>query len=131
MRIAAILSFVTAILIYSQLLTGGPFLILSGEGSAVGFVHSIIGFISGILAIIVVIAAWISKPAYKAFRYSSLVILILFILVGFAADKPANTILIHYELAVLLFGTAIAGTFYTFRWNKMPKPAAATSATAS
>lgn len=131
MRIAAVISHLTAVLIFFQLVTGGPFALGSASlASAVGDTHVFLGFITGLVALIAVIAAWISKPAYKAFRYTSIVILALFFLVGFAADKTAmNGILVHYEFAVLLFGTAIAWTFYTVRWNRMPKPAVAPKVT--
>ncbi len=123
----------TKLLIFFQLVTGGPLVLGSASlADSIGDTHVFLGFITGILALIAVIAAWISKPAYKAFRYTRIVILVLFFLVGFAADKTAmNGILVHYEFAVLLFGTAIAGTFYTVRWNRMPKPAAVASATTS
>ncbi len=133
MRIAALLFYVTAVLIFFQLVTGGPLALGSVSlANSVADTHVFMGFITGILGLITVVAAWVSKPAYKAFRYITIVMLVLFFLVGFAADKTAlNGILVHYELAVLLFGTAIAGTFYAVRWNRMPKPAAAASATTS
>lgn len=116
-------------MIYFQLVTGGPYAVGSSSlADAVGGTHAFMGFITGILAIILVIAAWISKPAYKAFRYTATAILVLFILVGFTSDKTAlNGITVHYEFAVLLFGAAIASTFYTVRWNRMPKPPVAAS----
>ncbi len=131
MRIAAILYLVTTVLIFDQLVTGGPFALGIGNlTDAFGNFHVILGFITGILSLIVVIAAWLSKPAYKAFRYTTIVILILFFLVGFTSDKTAlNGIVTHYEFAVILFGTAIAGTFYAIRWNKMPKPTMAPTVT--
>lgn len=131
MRIAAILYMVTAFLIFLQLVTGGPFALgPSYLADALGHVHFIIGSITGILGLIVVIAVWLSKPAYKAFRYISIVLLVLLFLVGFSADKsPPNGILPHYEIAVVTFGIAIAGTFYAIRWNKMPKPTIASTVT--
>ncbi len=133
MRIAAILSHITAALIYLQLVTGGPFALIPyyfTSETPLGGYHFIFGLIAGILGIIVVIAAWLSKPAFKAFRYTSTIILVLLFLVGFTSDKSAmNGILIHYEIAVLLFGAAIAGTFYAVRWNRMPKPAVAPKVT--
>ncbi len=128
MRIAAILYLVMTVLIFDQLVTGGPFALGTGNlAGAFGDFHFIMGFITGILSIVVVIAAWLAKPAYKAFRYTTLVILILFFLVGFTSDKTALSVGIipHYEFAVILFGAAIAGTFYAIRWNRMPKPTAA------
>ena len=132
MRIASILYLVMTVLIFDQLVTGGPFALgLGNLTDAFGNFHFIMGFITGILSIIVVIAAWLAKPAYKAFRYTTLVILILFFLVGFTSDKTALSggILPHYEIAVILFGTAIAGTFYAIRWNRMPKPVMAPKVT--
>jgi len=133
MRIAAILYLVTAFLIFLQLVTGGPFALgPSYLAAALGDFHFIMGFITGILGLIAVIAVWFSKPAYKAFRYTSIVLLVLLFLVGFTSDKSAlNGILPHYEIAVITFGTAIAGTFYAIRWNRMPKPAVAAAAAAS
>lgn len=132
MRIAALLFFVTAVLIFLQLVTGGVFAVGSASlANSIGDTHVVMGFLTGLLSLITVIAAWVSKPAYKAFRYTNIAMLVLFFLVGFTADKSAmNGILVHYEFAVLLFGSAIAGTFYTFRWNKMPKPVGATAAPA-
>ncbi len=131
MRIAAILYMVTLLLIFDQLVTGGPYALgLGNLTEAFGGFHAFMGYITGLLSLILVIAAWVSKPAYNAFRYITLVMFVLYFLVGSTSDKTAlGGILPHYEIAVIFFGTAIAGTFYAVRWNRMSKATVAPAVT--
>ncbi len=118
MRIPSILFFATAIIVFFQMIAGALLVF-----SFIGFeAHMYAGFVTGIFALVTAVAAFMAKPRYNAFRYTSLVLLVLLVLqggLGFVASSD-SIVVVHFVNAMVLYGVAIAGTFYAYRWNKMP-----------
>jgi hypothetical protein len=123
MRVAAAVVMLAALLVFIQLVTGGTFLLeVAGYPTLKGTsdLHIFMGFFVALVALIAPILAWLSKPKHGALRYSSTIMFVLILLGGsLGFDKPQ--LLGHYLFAMIIFGTAIATTFYAVRWNRMPK----------
>jgi len=123
MRAAAWVVILAALLVFIQLVTGGTFLLeVAGYPTLKGTsdLHITMGFLVGFIALIALILAWLSKPKYGALRYSSTIMFVLIFLGGgLGFDKPS--LLAHYLFGMVIFGTAVATTFYAVRWSRMPK----------
>jgi len=109
----------TGIVVFLQAITGAAL--------SMGFydfgAHEMSGYLVGILALVSTAVALAVKPKYNALRYASLTLLVLAIMqgaLGFAARTSDQLVIVHFATALIIYGIAIAITFYSFRWGRQP-----------
>ncbi len=118
MKTVAYIFPVTAFVIFIQAITGAATVL-----DFFGFdTHMTTGVITGVFVLVSAVVAFAVKPKFNALRYSSLVLLVLVVLqgaLGFSAETSDQLVVVHFVIALTLFGIAIATTFYSFRWDRL------------
>jgi heme A synthase len=126
MKTGVLLFRLTGAVLGLQLLLGG--LLTFGFISAGA--HIVVGFALFALAI-ATMAVWVTaKPAFKPLqRVSILIVLLLLvqIVLGFATLGSGNQAiaLLHFLVALAIFGATISGASMAMRWQPAPKMAPA------
>ena len=118
MKALALFFPLTAIVIFIQALTGGYTVLNFFDFDT----HMTTGYVTGAIALIAVILAFVAKPKYNALRWSSLVLFALVALqglIGFSAETSDQVVGIHFVNFLVLYGVSIAKVFYAFWWKRM------------
>ncbi len=124
MKTVAYIFPITAAVVFIQAITGAATVLSFVEFDT----HMSIGYVTGVFVLASAIVAFAMKPKYNALRYSSLVLLVLVVLqgiLGFSAETSDQLVVVHFIIALTLFGIAIATVFYSFRWGRMGATSAA------
>ena len=121
MRAGVLLFYATGLTIFSQLFVGGTVVF----GFVLPAVHIITGFITLGFAACTMAAALASKPSFRPVKIHGVLILALVViqgLLGFVVlgtGSPSLT-LVHFTIALLIYGLAVSGALTARRWSAMP-----------
>jgi heme A synthase len=117
------LFYLTGLVIFLQLLTGGLYLF----GFVDKMAHIGLGYVTLIVAIITLVAAAVAKPRYRpAISMSAVLVVLIFIqgILGFSYlnSNSNDVIFIHFLNALIIYGLAVSMVFIAMRWSRMPAP---------
>ena len=112
---------ITAIVLAVQLLLGG----LLTFGFITASVHIVVGFVLFILAIVTMVYAFVSKPAFKPLQRMTVALVLLLVLqifLGFYTLDSGNQVVawIHFVNALVIYGLVISGALMTTMMGRMP-----------
>lgn len=122
MKLVVLLFETTTGVLFLQLLLGGLLTFNFINATA----HIIVGFVVFALAVATMIAALISKPAPRALKNMSILLVVLLvvqILLGFDTLRTGSSSIawVHFVTALLIYGLAVSSSFEAIQWNRTSK----------
>lgn len=121
MKPQAIVSHVTALFVFIQMVGGAYWLIFQQQ---VG--HFETGIVTIVLSFIAFVLSAISKPRYMTYTASTLLTFIFVLLSGIFSQKDGG-MFIHYIFGLIAFGLSLSTTFYATKWSRMAESTQAKS----
>jgi len=123
---AAVMFYITAAMVFIQLVTGG----LRVFGFIDESTHIMTGLITFVLALIALIVVAASKPRFRPAIGNAAGVVVLVAIQGFLGFAFLDTnnfaiIMVHYVVALVIFAAAIGLVFNAMRMDRMEQAAPA------